>query len=503
MTSFFNRHFLACVVSGAVLTYVLAFHINFIHAVTDPVFQPDSPSYFTPALDLLEYHQFTLSPYRTPGYSAFLALVLALGKNFLSVLIVQHTLCLLTALMAALLYWKFFTPSLVEASVVFLFSSCLPQEVIAAHSILTETLYAFMLMGALSLFFITLRRKNSGWWTCVGLAASFSLLVRPVGWAVMVAVAALAEWRKSIIVFLAVSGLVLGSWSLSNKVHHGFFGIDQFSGLSLFGSSAAFLDPKKVEDPLVQTTLIPLYASYPREKFNDVEWVRYGADGPAKKLAQVYVNPNDLNRVLFQLSFKAISTHPLAFLQAQAKWFFDFFLNRSAVPAIELNSEYTFFLHRGLLLYEEACLSNPDRLTRIRHAPVLSRVRLQDLQHIMRLPQDQVALELEALDKADVYRYSSVLRLWQPLMPVIAGLRWLPLLACVASLLTWVGRIHRREIGVLWTFIVLHIVLTNLGGDADSRHAVPLEPLYWILTMGGLHQLIQHLYGSFGKSLRN
>jgi len=52
--------------------------------------------------------------------------------------------------------------------------------------------------------------------------------------------------------------------------------------------------------------------------------------------------------------------------------------------------------------------------------------------------------------------------------------------------------VYRPIAVTLGLVIFFHILLTNLGGDEDPRHAIALEPFYWLLAWGGL----KHAYES-------
>ena len=71
-------------------------------------------------------------------------------------------------------------------------------------------------------------------------------------------------------------------------------------------------------------------------------------------------------------------------------------------------------------------------------------------------------------------------------MPQITPVNRRKILAMLGGIYLLFSGVKRWETAVVIGTIAFHIGLTNLGGDGDRRHLVPIEPLLWTLLLAGL-----------------
>src|SRR4051812_28330805 len=90
------------------LIYSIGIHWALIRTISSPFFQPDSWIYSSPALNLLFAGKMNIFPTRTEGYPLFLFLILKVFGSFFGVLIAQHVVQFLAAVIASLIYYLFF-----------------------------------------------------------------------------------------------------------------------------------------------------------------------------------------------------------------------------------------------------------------------------------------------------------------------------------------------------------------------------------------------------------
>lgn len=471
----------------AVALYVGLVHVTFLSSIPDPIIQPDSISYLMPALRLLFHEPFGLSPSRTIGYPLFLFGILRCAPSLHFVMVVQHVLWVVTGTLAGLLYYRRFDRSPACAVLVAGLVAISPMGTVSAHAILTECLYTFMLVIATSTLLESTTDHRIAWAMVAGIALALTVWVRPTGLSlfVWVALLGLRRWGRS----LGLAAFILLATCAYRLHADGFFGLDRFAGISLFGTTARFLDVRTLRDPALIAALKPSYDAHV-ERLANSNWVRYGVDGPVAALRGTR-DPIALNALLVRLSAKAVLSHPLGIALAQARAFIDFLSHRSAVPALVLDRDYTFFVYRGILLYvKSAAIYGPQAYALLSPPSAAfnkSIQRLMEMDGTSGVAQEQAIARWRA---GDVYAYPRVLALWKPLRPLFGAMAGLPWLAVFVSVILLRDRATRFATVFLIGLIATHILATTLGGDGDLRHAIPLEPMYWILAIAGIRRMI-------------
>lgn len=221
-------------------------------------FAPDSYGYDELAVSMLLWGEFSRTGdgeaeiFRTPGYPAFLAGVYALsGKSVHAAIGVQIALdvglCLLVYVLGARLCSR--RAGLIAAAA----QAVSPVAVAGSVRILSESLFALLLTGAVVLLAEHFRRSRLR--TALGAAALMgaACLVRPIG-LVAVAVAAGAllcrpRRRRPAVAFVAVAAAIVAPWVVRNYVRAGYARLSGVADYNAFAYNAAAV----VEaDPRVQ-----------------------------------------------------------------------------------------------------------------------------------------------------------------------------------------------------------------------------------------------------------
>ncbi|MCC7368885.1 MAG: glycosyltransferase family 39 protein [Chloroflexi bacterium] len=196
----------------------------------------DSQSHYLPGYDLLFGNEFEPELRRPPGYAFFVAGVIAtLGEDLRALAFAQHLLGVGLALLTYLLGRLTFGP--VAGRWAGLLAGLLVAAngalILSGQSVMTETLFTFLLLATLVLLVLAARGGAWGWALAAGLLLGVTALTRPVAQALvaLVPVAFLichpASWRRPwpIVRGTALVGvgfaLVLVPWMLRNLAEHG------------------------------------------------------------------------------------------------------------------------------------------------------------------------------------------------------------------------------------------------------------------------------------------
>ncbi|MCX7047035.1 MAG: glycosyltransferase family 39 protein [Candidatus Sumerlaeota bacterium] len=218
-------------------------------------YEPDTPGYWNSALALLKQGTFLQSPdpgaapetFRTPGYPAFMAGVFALfGQRAAAVILIQIALALATIYLTYWLAARAFHPyaGLWAAALVALD----PTHIYHNNLLLTETLYAFLLVAGIYCLWKFTEDGNWALPALSGLLIAASVLARPFGVFVWVGViiflvVALARKPPRLIVALLVWGVAygapVGAWMLRNQKIAGAASVATIGGYNLLESRAA------------------------------------------------------------------------------------------------------------------------------------------------------------------------------------------------------------------------------------------------------------------------
>lgn len=430
-------------------------HFQYLRVIPFPIFQPDSPTYYLPAIDLLEKGQFTLSPERTPLYSVILYGVLGLTGDFFYVIFLQHLLSIAGAFLMGWVAFRFFNVSKSAAIFVGCFITLLPGQLTFAHHVMTEMPYTFFLSLFVFLFFQAMKNNRFLWWGLSGLTLACLMLLRPVGIGVagsFVLTATIFFRQKNLwrgcAVALAVFICITGAWSFRNWHRHGFFGLSNLGPKAFFAKTAHLLEVEKLEDSQVKSALEPIYKAYP-DKIHESNWVCFDKNGPVQVLSHQGFEK------FMQLALIAIGSHPGRFMMGQLADFAEFIFKRSAGPQFIISKEFS------VVSGVDAYWKTTDKYIRIKpdeFEPYFNRLR---------------QYRLYPFDREGILAIV--------LMPIPLLLYVIPALALLAGLLMLRDPQRRQPVFMLLMIVLTHIVLTNLGADKTPRHAIPIESLYLLL----------------------
>jgi len=209
------------------------------------VLTPDSHSYLQLAGALAERGEFALHDqpeiFRTPGYPLFLAWAHPLPGGVWALLAVQVLLDV--ALVVVTFHLAGMLAGRRAGELAAAFQAVTPVAMAASCRVLSDSLYALLLTGAVALLVAHLR---GGKWRPL-LAGAFVMAaacyVRPIGVAMAVVAAAVVLCRRRCvlraIVFAAVVAACLAPWVVRNAAVADFRGFSSFAGESLHRFAAA------------------------------------------------------------------------------------------------------------------------------------------------------------------------------------------------------------------------------------------------------------------------
>jgi 4-amino-4-deoxy-L-arabinose transferase-like glycosyltransferase len=245
-----------------ILAYFYTRDVTIFHA-------PDTASYIEPARQLIAHGRFsardgTPEIIRTPGYPMLLVLGLSLDRLDLVTITLQILISCLTV------YLVYRTADLLfEAEGVALLAAALyavePLSILYTSILITETLFAAVVMVAFYYLMKYLRRQSLWDLLASGVAFAASVYVRPVGYFLpMILAVGLPAWamitgqhnkRRLMIhisAFVIVSLGLTSLWQVRNKMETGYSGFSGISSINLYFYSAASVLAAKQHVPWVE-----------------------------------------------------------------------------------------------------------------------------------------------------------------------------------------------------------------------------------------------------------
>jgi 4-amino-4-deoxy-L-arabinose transferase-like glycosyltransferase len=188
----------------------------------------DSQSHYLPGYDLAFGNQFEPELRRPPGYAFFAAgTIMVLGEELRALIFVQHLLGVVTAMLTYVLGRVTFgrAAGLLAGLLVALNGAL----ILSGQSIMTETLFTFLLVASLLALLLAGRSGHWSWALLAGLGLGAASLTRPVAQAlvILVPLAFLVYTRRpwpilrgTALVGVGVA-LVLVPWMVRNLSEHG------------------------------------------------------------------------------------------------------------------------------------------------------------------------------------------------------------------------------------------------------------------------------------------
>jgi hypothetical protein len=300
----------------------------------------DSFSYVSSAVTM------TLDPTRPSGYAIYLRVLEPL-HSYALVTISQHLMGLAVGVMIyALARHRFGAPAWVAVlfSLPVLFDG---YEIQLEHLILSDTLFLFLVMAAVTL---VLWSPRPPWWACLvaGLLLGLSAVVRATGeplvavFAVYLLIRFVPSWRYLLagvagcVIAFAVPVAAYAGWYDSQ---HGEFATDEAVGVFLYSRVMTFAECSQMRLPV---DLLPLCTSVPPDQRPVAQAYIWTEASPLDRFSESKFTPQ-VNKLGEQFAIKAIEAQPLAY----ANTVFDdtvrsFSWSRTVFPNAATYDEYLF-----------------------------------------------------------------------------------------------------------------------------------------------------------------
>jgi hypothetical protein len=258
------------------------------------------------------------APSKTLGYSFVLRLLEPL-HSLTAVVVVQHLMGLAVAVMAYAVLCRAGLPAWASALVTLpvLYDA---YQIELEHLLMSETLFMFLIAGALTLLLWRVRDGRAPpWWTALaaGLLLGYAVLVRSAGAPLVpVVLVCLLLWRRGwrpALAFGAAAAVPLVAYALWFHAERGTYALTTSDGIYLWGRTAGFADCAKMRPPPDEAALcLPPGAEERREAPGHLIW---RGDIPPRLLMSPVVTP-EANSTLRDFSIRAILAQPGDYLQA-------------------------------------------------------------------------------------------------------------------------------------------------------------------------------------------
>ena len=281
-----------------------------IHGDAGVFVQPDTNSYVRPAQALVEHGSFTATPggsveiSRTPGYPLLLTLGVMAGGITLVTIAAQVLIGVGTVAGVALLARRLMPNSPKVARWAAIFYALDPVSVLYCSLLMTETLFAAMLVVHLLAVTRFLETRSIGTGVLAGTLAAASTFVRPVAYfwpvvsvAVMLCVARRVVGVRGCAAFLVAAMLPCMLWAVRNDMQAGYLGFSAIRDRNLYAWNAAGV--------LARVDGIP---------FDDV---RTQLDARLEELEEsgMIKTPAERSEHMGREGLRVILDHPMAFLR--------------------------------------------------------------------------------------------------------------------------------------------------------------------------------------------
>ncbi len=213
--------------SATALVFLLALGARLLYvSLVPPRATPDSAEYVTLARNVAAHSVFSLSAgeplvptiRRAPGYPLFLALA-GDGTRAVQGLVDALTAAMICAIAAGLVRLRW-------AVAAALLWAAHPGAIVYVNSILSESLFTFLLTGAVALLVLGIRREEVWWTAAAGVAIGLAALTRPIGAMLVVPVAAVLLFsasRRAAALFCASALAVVAPWIVRSSLLGGCF----------------------------------------------------------------------------------------------------------------------------------------------------------------------------------------------------------------------------------------------------------------------------------------
>ena len=284
--------------------------------VTQPIVWPDSHVYYEMAQSILRGDWALHEIFRTPGFSAFMAMFLAADDTPLSgyrLIAAQRVLGVLGAVVVYAIGREAFRPA--TAFYGTLLWTVSPLQLYYETAVSSEAVFVFVLLGTLLAAVRLLNSRYAAAFAIVGALCAAAVLTRPVAKGLIVVVIlagaiagsrsrrSFAQYAMALCVYL----VCIVPWMYANSQTYGFFGISRGEGLGLF--MRAF-DIERLPPP-GETRYADVSAAY-RQLAANVPYVHYRIRDELNYRRGYSARETDDAMEAYAL--EAIAAHPIAFV---------------------------------------------------------------------------------------------------------------------------------------------------------------------------------------------
>jgi hypothetical protein len=294
-----------------------------------PLLHLDSDSYFEIAQRLWRGEGFGDLSRRTPVYPLFLSLAArSATAGLFPVVVAQHLLGIATVVLFYLLARRLFPARMRPAGVVSgLILAVMPYPILIEHSILSESLFTFLLTAsAYSLLAWWQEDRSHYAWGCGALLA-LAALTRPIAAGVFPLWAGLLfllEWksdRKRATRFLLRAGL---AWAvlllpllIRNYAVMGSFALERSLGRNLISVADRWISYGVVNEPGAYPEVKSVYGAYRQQKRGPDAVVVYSAMPELRRTTGW--SDAEIDRALAAIAWEAIRSHPWEFTKTRLR----------------------------------------------------------------------------------------------------------------------------------------------------------------------------------------
>jgi hypothetical protein len=296
--------------------------------LTPPLLNPDSEGYVQAGWDLFRGNGLDLGLRRTPGVGVFIAGVFSLlGERLTSIVIAQHALGVVNALLTYIIGRKLLGP--VGGLVVGLLAAISGPLLLYEHYVMTETLSTTALLVATLTMLRAHETRSVRWGLTAGLITGVALLCRPALQIVMIvglAGLAAALWRTPQRLAVTAGAFIVGAsvfmlpWMLKNAVMYDAFtlaGPGRHLLFRLIRSDTGFSFTR----PAGQTTPEPEPLASARRVLMEQAARHDGSSNYRRFRQELGLSEAETNKLQTALAMEAIREQPLYFVQSSLNIF--------------------------------------------------------------------------------------------------------------------------------------------------------------------------------------
>ncbi len=233
--------------------------VIFIGSVTreSRIYYPDELEYQQLAIRIIDNHEFG-STFRVPGYPAFISgIYYVFGAHPNLVFLIQIVINILTILTLYVLALRLFSTRVGEiAACLYLLD---PLPAFYSMTVLSDTLFSFIFLVALSLFIFGMKERRGVWLALSGLALGLSILIRPVGQylpcLLLFIIFACPDGNRTYrlktgIVFIVCVMVAVVPWFGRNYSKYGAWALNTQLGQNMLYCNASLMESNRTHTPL-------------------------------------------------------------------------------------------------------------------------------------------------------------------------------------------------------------------------------------------------------------